>query len=322
MAAEITHRTVATNGIDMHIAEAGGDGPLVVLCHGFPELWSSWRHQIPALAEAGYRVVAPDQRGYGGTQGPEAIEEYDIPHLTDDLVGLLDALGEEQATFVGHDWGAMAVWQMAIRRPERVRAVVGMSVPASPRGPMAPTELMRALFGDTFFYFLYFQEPGVADAELVADPKKTLRAFMYTISGDSPPGAWKTLPAAGAGLLDSLTDTDEPIPWLPEAELEAVAAEFGRTGFTGGLNWYRNVDRNWAVGEPFADRTVDMPSLFIAGEKDPVLIMVPPSSMDGLVTDLRGSVIIPGAGHWIQQEAPAETNQALLGFLGSIEGSV
>jgi pimeloyl-ACP methyl ester carboxylesterase len=314
---EITHRTVRTNGIDMHIAEAG-EGPLVVLCHGFPELWSSWRHQIPALADAGYHVVAPDQRGYGDTKGPDAIEEYDLVHLTDDLAGLLDALGEEQAVFVGHDWGSMAVWSMAHRLPERVRAVVGMSVPASGRGPMAPTELMRMLFGDTFFYFLYFQEPGVADAELGADPKKTLRAFMYTISGDSPPGAWKTLPAAGTGMLDSLTDTDEPIPWLPEAELDAVAAAFGRSGFTGGLNWYRNVDRNWEQSEALAGRTIDMPALFVAGEKDPVLLMVPPAGMEGLVTDLRGTVIIPGAGHWIQQERPAEVNEALLGFLNEL----
>jgi pimeloyl-ACP methyl ester carboxylesterase len=315
--AAITHRTIRTNGIDMHVAEAG-DGPLVVLCHGFPELWSSWRHQVPALVDAGYRVVVPDQRGYGDTPGPAAVEEYDIPHLTGDMVGLLDELGETQAIFVGHDWGSNVVWNLAQRHPERVRAVVGMSVPASPRGPMAPIELMRQLFGDTFFYILYFQEPGVADAELGADPKKTLRAFMYTISGDSPPGAWKVLPAAGNGMLDSLTDTDEPIPWLPEAELDAVAATFARTGFTGGLNWYRNFDRNWEQAEAVADRPIAMPSLFIAGEKDPVLLMVPPAVMDGWVTDLRGTVIIPGAGHWIQQERPTEVNDALLGFLKSL----
>jgi pimeloyl-ACP methyl ester carboxylesterase len=321
MAPDLTHRTLATNGIDMHVAEAGGSGPLVVLCHGFPELWSSWRHQIAALADAGYRVIAPDQRGYGGSTAPPAIEDYDMAQLTGDLVGLLDAVGEERAVFVGHDWGSMVVWNLALRHPDRVRAVIGMSVPASPRGPMQPTELMRQLFGDTFFYMLYFQQAGVADAELGADAKKTLRAFMHTISGDSPADAWKVLPAAGTGLLDSLTDTDEPIPWLPEDELDAVAAEFQRTGFTGGLNWYRNVDRNWKLGEAFEGRTIDMPSLFVAGEQDPVLLMVPPAARDGLVTDRRDTVIIPGAGHWIQQERPAEVNAALLGFLAGLGGN-
>lgn len=317
MAPDITHRTVSTNGIEMHVAEAG-DGPLVVLCHGFPELWSSWRHQLSALAAAGYRVIAPDQRGYGDTDAPAAVEDYDIVHLTDDLVGLLDAIGEERATFVGHDWGAMVVWSLALRHPDRVRAVVGMSVPATPRGPMPPTQLMRQLFGDTFFYMLYFQQPGVADAELGADPTKSLRAFMYTISGDSPQGAWKILPAAGNGILDSLTDIDTPPAWLPEAELQAVASTFAHTGFTGGLNWYRNVDRNWESSEAWADRKIEMPSMFVAGERDPVLLMAPPSMMDGLVTDLRESVLLPGAGHWVQQERPAEVNEALLRFLDSL----
>jgi pimeloyl-ACP methyl ester carboxylesterase len=314
---EIVHRTVVTNGIDMHIAEAG-NGPLVVLCHGFPELWYSWRHQLPALAEAGYRVVAPDQRGYGRTDAPAAVEDYDIVHLNDDMVGLLDALGEEQAVFVGHDWGAPVVWTLAQRAPERVRAVVGMSVPASPRGPMSPIELMRQLFTDTFFYILYFQEPGVADAELGADARRSLRAFLYTISGDSPADAWKVLPKEGTGLLDSLTDTDTPPAWLTADDLETMVVEFSRTGFTGGLNWYRNFDRNWQLGEAWADRTIDMPSLFVVGEQDPVLLMQPPSVMEGLVTDLRGSVMLAGAGHWIQQERPAEVNQALLGFLAAL----
>lgn len=317
MAPDITHRTVSTNGIEMHVAESG-EGPLVVLCHGFPELWSSWRHQLEALAAAGYHVVAPDQRGYGDTDAPAAVEDYDIVHLTDDMVGLLDAVGEERATFVGHDWGAMVVWSLALRHPERVRAVVGMSVPATPRGPMQPTELMRQLFGDTFFYILYFQQPGVADAELGADPTKSLRAFMYTIAGDAPEGAWTVLPAAGTGLLDSLSDTDVPPPWLPETELDAVAATFARTGFTGGLNWYRNIDRNWERSEAWGERKIEMPSMFVAGERDPVLLMAPPTMMDGLVTDLRESVLLPGAGHWVQQERPAEVNEALLRFLGSL----
>ena len=314
--ASITHRTIETNGITMHVAEAG-EGPLVVLCHGFPELWFSWRHQLTALAEAGYHVVAPDQRGYGRTDAPAAVEAYDIDHLTGDMVGLLDALGEERAVFVGHDWGAPVVWGLALRAPERVRAVAGLSVPATPRGPMAPTQLMKQLFTDTFFYILYFQEPGVADAELGQDAEKTLRGFLWTISGDAPPGAWKVLPK-GTGFLDSLTDTDQLPPWLSQDDLDVMSTEFARTGFTGGLNWYRNYDRNWELGAALDGRTIDVPALFIAGERDPVLLMAPPSLMEGYVTDLRDSVILPGAGHWIQQERPTEVNAALLAFLGSI----
>jgi pimeloyl-ACP methyl ester carboxylesterase len=316
----IRRRTVSTNGIEMQIAEAGGEGPLVVLCHGFPELSYSWRHQLPALAAAGYRAVAPDQRGYGGTTAPAAVEDYDIVHLTDDLAGLLDALGEEHAVFVGHDWGSPVVYAMAQRHPERVRAVVGMSVPASPRGPMPPLELMRQLFTDTFFYILYFQDPGVADAELADDTRKTLRAFYFTISGDSPADAWKTLPREGTGLLDSLTDTGRLPGWLTDEDLETYTTEFERTGFTGGLNWYRNFDRNWEQSAAWENKTIAMPALFVAGDQDPVLLMVPPSMMDGFVTDLRDTVVLPGAGHWIQQERPAEVNEALLGFLGSLPG--
>lgn len=318
MASAVQHRTIETNGLRMHVAEAGPpDGPLVVLCHGFPELWYSWRHQLPALADAGYRVVAPDQRGYGQTDQPAAVDDYDIVHLTDDMVGLLDVYGAEQAAFVGHDWGAPVVWNLAQRAPERVRGVAGLSVPASPRGPMKPTELMRMLFTDTFFYILYFQAPGVADAELGADPRKTLRAFLWTISGDSPSDAWTVLPK-GSKFLDSLSDTDKLPPWLSGEDLEVMTAEFARTGFTGGLNWYRNFDRNWELNEAWADRKIEMPSLFVAGAEDPVLLMAPPSVMEGIVTDLRDSVVLPGAGHWIQQERPDEVNQALLGFLGGL----
>jgi pimeloyl-ACP methyl ester carboxylesterase len=199
-----------------------------------------------------------------------------------------------------------------------VAGVCGMSVPFLPRGPMSPVQMMRQVFGDSFFYILYFQEPGVADAELGADPKRTLRAFLYTISGDSPPDAWKVLPKEGTGMLDSLTDTDTLPGWLSAEDLDEMTAEFSRTGFTGGLNWYRNFDRNWEMSEPWGNRTIDMPALFIAGDQDPVLLMQPPSVMDGHVTDLRGSVLVPGAGHWIQQERPREVNDALLGFLRSL----
>src|SRR5437016_1596346 len=174
----LTHRTVRTNGINLHVAEQG-QGPAVVLCHGFPELWFSWRHQLPALAAAGYHAIAPDQRGYGETDRPADVRQYDIEHLTGDLVGLLDALGEERAVFVGHDWGAIVVWHLAVSAPERVEAAVGMSVPFVPRSPVPPTELMKALAGDRFLYILYFQKPGLADQELARDPRDALLRMFW-----------------------------------------------------------------------------------------------------------------------------------------------
>ena len=314
---ELRHHTVKSNGIDLHVAEQG-EGPLVVLCHGFPELWYSWRHQLPALAEAGYRAVAVDQRGYGGSSRPEAIEAYDIIELTDDLIGLLDALGEERAVFVGHDWGAPVVWNLALRAPERMNAVVGMSVPFLPRGPMPPTKLFKAAFGDGFFYILYFQAPGIADAELGADPRLFLRKMLWTLSGEAPPGAYKPAPYQGIGFLDVMSDTDQLPPWLSGADLDYFVEEFTRTGFTGGLNWYRNFDRNWERTEDLAGRKVDIPALFVAGERDPVLVMASPAGMAEWVPDLRGTVILPGAGHWVQQERPAEVNAALVEFLAGL----
>ena len=317
---ELTHRTVPTNGIEMHIAEQG-EGPLVILCHGFPELWYSWRHQLPALATAGYHAVAPDQRGYGGSSRPSSIDDYDIVHLTDDLLGLLDTLGEERAVFVGHDWGAPVVWALAQRAPERVDAVVGMSVPFSPRPPTAPTTAWKQIFTDTWFYILYFQEPGVADADLAADPKRFLRRFLSTISGDAADGALAGMlsPRDGRGMVDRLAEPPgDVLPgWLTQADLATFTTTFSETGFTGGLNWYRNFDRNWELSEPWAGTKIDMPALFVAGEKDPVLVMSSPDAMQGWVTDLRGTVIIPGAGHWIE-ERPDAVNAALLDFLTTL----
>jgi pimeloyl-ACP methyl ester carboxylesterase len=317
---ELTHRMVRTNGIDMHIAEQG-EGRPVILCHGFPEYWYSWRHQLPALADAGYHVVAPDQRGYGETSRPAAVDDYDIVHLTDDMLGLLDALGEERAVFVGHDWGAPVVWNLAQRAPERVEAVVGMSVPFAPRAPMAPTELWKQLFTDTWFYILYFQAPGVADAEMAADPTRFLRRFLSTISGDAAEGALAGMLSDRdeRGMVDRLSEPPDDVlpPWLPEADLQTMVAAFEKSGFTGGLNWYRNFDRNWELSEAWAARTIDMPAMFLAGEKDPVLVMSSPDAMTGWVTDLRGTVLMPGAGHWIE-ERPEQVNAALIEFLNKL----
>ncbi|HXM56025.1 MAG TPA: alpha/beta hydrolase [Candidatus Dormibacteraeota bacterium] len=305
----------------MRVVEEGS-GPLVVLCHGFPELSHSWRHQLPALAAAGYRAVAPDMRGYGGTDRPAEIEAYDILHLTGDMLGLLDALGEERAVFVGHDWGAPVVWNLSLRTPERVRGVAALSVPYSPRSERPPTSVWRHVFADTWFYILYFQEPGVADADLGRDPATTLRRLMCAISGDG--SAERLGPLAGArdgrGMVERLPEPDVLPDWLPRADLDHYASEFARTGFTGGLNWYRNFDRNWELTPELAGARVQVPALFVAGEADPVLAMVPAASMDGWVTDLRDVVLIPGAGHWVQQERPAEVNAALLSFLAGLSG--
>jgi pimeloyl-ACP methyl ester carboxylesterase len=307
-------RTVAVNGIDLHVLEEG-DGPVVILAHGFPELAFSWRHQLPALAAAGYRAVAPDQRGYGRSSRPPAVEDYDIVHLTGDLVALLDHLGEEQAVFVGHDWGAIVVWQLALMHPHRVAGVVGMSVPFIPRGPVPPTQAMRAVFGDQFFYILYFQEPGVADADLGRDPATTMRRLLAGLSAaDGPPDLGALAAPDGRGFVHRLPEPGALPAWLTQDELDTYVEAFSRTGFTGGINWYRNIDRNWALTAHLEGAKVTVPSLFVAGASDPVLAMTPPGIMEGWLTDHRGNVLIPGAGHWVQQEKPAEVNDALVDF--------
>lgn len=301
--AEVTHRLVPVNGVELHVAECG-EGPLVLLCHGFPELWYSWRHQLPALAAAGYRAVAPDQRGYGGSSRPEPVEDYDIGHLTGDLVGLLDTLGEERAVVVGHDWGAIVTWHLARTAPERLRGVAAMSVPLWPRPPKPPTVWMRDLFGDRFFYILHFQTPGVADAQLASDPTAFLRRFLNRASAD---------------VFDGNAEVP-PLPdWISEAEFAVYEAAFRRTGFTGGLNWYRNIDRNWELTAESDGNQIDVPTMFLAGERDPVLSFLPVGPMQAQVSDLRELLLLPGGGHWIQQERPAETNEALLRFLAGLD---
>ncbi len=298
--AGVSERRLQANGIELHVLEEGA-GPLVVLCHGFPELAFSWRHQLPAIAEAGYRVVAPDMRGYGQSSAPSEIDAYDVVSLCGDLCGLLDALGEESAVFVGHDWGASVVWQLAVFHPERVRAVAGLSVPFVPRAPAAPIPIMRKHLGEDF-YIVWFQEPGVADAALARDVRRTLTTSRQ----------WTARWAE-----------EEPRPtrraeWLSEADLEVYVDAFSRTGFSGGLNWYRNIDRNWELTAPVAERRVDQPALFLTGELDPVRKFMPAETMNGWVTDLRHEILVPGAGHWVQQQAPDLVNEALLRFLAEL----
>ncbi len=307
-------RTVTTNGIRMRIADEGA-GPLVLLLHGFPESWYSWRHQLPALAAAGFRAVAPDQRGYGGSDAPQAIKEYDISHLVDDAVGLLDALDEGQAVVVGHDWGAPVAWHCALLRPERFRAVAALSVPYVGRSPSPPLEMFRALAGEHFFYIVYFQQPGVAERELEGDVRDTMRRFLYAASGDvtEPLDFWRK--PKTAKFLDGLPNPQKLPPWLTETDLDYFTAEFRRTGFRGGLNWYRNLDRNWRLTAELVEAKVTQPALFIAGERDGVLAMIPVDAMRPLVPNLTRLVMLPGCGHWTQQERPAEVNAALIQFL-------
>jgi pimeloyl-ACP methyl ester carboxylesterase len=324
MTAEVTHRTIETNGIRMHLAEAG-TGPLVVLCHGFPESWYSWRHQLPALAEAGFRAVAPDMRGYGGTDRPEAIDQYTLLHLIGDMVGLLDALGADQAVIAGHDWGAPVAWHAALLRPDRFRGVIGLSSPYRPRGQVRPTSAMTQT-DNAVFYQLYFQTPGVAEVEFEQDVRHTIRSMLCAISGDAP-AREGSVTAAGAvgmvrrkgGFLDGMMSPAVLPSWLTEADVDFYAREFARTGFRGGLNWYRNIDRNWELLAPFAGARVSVPALYIAGDCDPVVRfpgmeqLIP--KLADFVPQLRATIMLSGCGHWTQQERVGEVNGAMIDFL-------
>jgi pimeloyl-ACP methyl ester carboxylesterase len=310
-------RMANANGIRLRYAEAGS-GPLVLLCHGFPESWYSWRHQLPALAQAGYRVVAPDGRGYGGSDAPWPVEQYTIMHLVGDLVGLLDALGEQRAVIVGHDWGAIVAWNAALLRPDRFYAVAALSVPYTPRGDIRPLDAFARAAGGRFHYILYFQQQGRAEAELGRDTRRTLRSVLYSASGDPPlEERYRGDLPATAGWLDALTDPPCLPSWLSEADLDYFTAEFERAGWRGPLNWYRNFDRNWELLAPWRNAPVTVPALFIAGKEDGVIRMAGGAlaAMPRTVPNLRDTILLDGCGHWTQQERPAEVNRALLDFL-------
>jgi pimeloyl-ACP methyl ester carboxylesterase len=319
----ITHRTVDSNGIRLHIAEQGS-GPMVLMCHGFPESWYSWRHQMQALADAGFHAVAPDMRGYGQSDRPPGIDQYSLFHLVGDMLGILDALDEKQAVIAGHDWGAPVAWHCALMRPDRFRGVIGLSVPYRPRGSVAPTSVMPQT-ADASFYQLYFQTPGVAEAELEADPLLSLRRILYSGSGDvprknpGPAGSGVGMVPRSGGFLTRMPDTQKLPAWLTEADLNFYADQFRQSGFRGGLNWYRNIDRNWELMAPYARAPIAVPALYMAGDLDLVVAF---PRMKEVIADLkryvpllRDSVMLPGCGHWTQQERAAEVNQHLLAFL-------
>jgi pimeloyl-ACP methyl ester carboxylesterase len=312
-----------TNGIRMGFHEAGpkADKPPLVLCHGWPEIAFSWRHQIKALGEAGIRVIAPDQRGYGATDAPEAVEAYDLEHLTADLVGLLDHLDIDKAVFVGHDWGGFVVWQMALRHPDRVAGVVGVNTPHANRAPADPIELMRKRFGE-HMYVVQFQNPS-READKIFDSKveQTFDAFMRKpvprkeSAPAAPPiqgvGASPRLNLAFPQMIAGYDARHDPrTPILSPEEKKVFVDTFTRTGFTGGINWYRNWTRNWERSAGL-DHTVHVPSLMIMAENDAVL---PPSAADGMekiVPDLE-KYLVRDSGHWTQQEKPEEVSAKLI----------
>jgi pimeloyl-ACP methyl ester carboxylesterase len=318
----VAQTTMHVNGVDLQVTTAGDpSGPCVLLSHGFPESAYSWRHQIPALAAAGYHVVAPDQRGYGFSSAPRNVDAYGIRHLTGDLVGLLDAFGHDDAVFVGHDWGAMVVWEAARLHPARVRAVVGVSVPFT-AWPARPTDIMKAMWTDRFFYILYFQNVGPAERELEADVRRTMHTILWGASGEMYKGMPSEFPPMeGTGFLDMFTDVPDVLPhWLTSADLDYYVRQFENSGFFGPVSWYRNLDANFEVLKDLPADLVSMPSYFIGGEKDGVIAGRPEyvDGMNGLLPNYRGKTMIPGAGHWTQQEAPEEFNAALLGFLAAL----
>jgi len=318
---EVTRGFVDTNGIRMHVAQCGS-GPLVVLCHGFPESWYSWRHQLLALAHAGFHAVALDMRGYGQTDQPKSVDQYTLLHSIGDMVGLLDVLSADRAVIAGHDWGAAVAWYASLLRPDRFRAVIALSLPFLPRLAERPTSLMPQN-EEEIFYQLYFQRVGIAEAELQRDVPTTLRRLLFTASGDVPEGisyrGHLTMVPRRGGLLTHTNDPDSLPGWLSSLDLDFYAGVFTRTGFRGGLNWYRNIDRNWELLASLRGATIRVPALYVVGDRDLVLTfpgmgeLVRNLSM--LVPALRETVVLPGCGHWTQQERAFEVSQAMASFL-------
>lgn len=320
--AGVTFRFIESNGITMRIAEAG-TGPLVLLAHGWPESWYSWRFQMTMLADAGYHVVAPDMRGYGETDKPADVDDYDINHIAGDLVGILDALNEETAILVGHDWGAIVAWTTVLLHPSRFTSLIAMSVPYGGRVAQSPMDSWRETFGENFFYILYHNEPGgVAEAEYDADPHGLI-SRLY-LSPDSPrePATISDSHRSAGGWISRLGAAKELPDWLAQKDLDYVVSQFENAGFRGGMNYYRNFHRNWEITEHLQGATIKMPVLFIAGVRDSVIAGADKERLTATISraaeDLRDVVLIPEIGHWVQQEAPEETNAAILAFLNSL----
>lgn len=326
---QFEHLQFDANGISIHAA-AQGEGPLVLFCHGFPESWYSWRNQLPAVAAAGYRAVALDMRGYGRTAQPADVGAYTINHLVGDVIGAIAALGERTAVVVGHDWGAPVAWYSALTRPDVVRAVAALSVPYIPPvgalpEPLTVNQLMRAAAKGRDFYRLYFQAPGVAEADLEADIERSVRGFLYTISGDIVadgihPDGWDGYFPLGQSVTDQLVQPERLPGWLTEDDVAYYVAEFRRTGFRGGINWYRNIDALPAALAPFKGAAIHQPAMYLGGQHDRIAGNTPEAiaAMAGTVPGLRRCELLAGAGHWLQQERAEQVNDALIAFLGEL----
>ncbi len=326
---QLEHGQVEVNGISVHTVSVG-EGPLVIFCHGFPESWYSWRHQLPVVAEAGFRAMALDMRGYGGTSAPAAVEAYSMSHIVGDVVGAVAAAGADQAVVVGHDWGAMVAWYSALMRPDVFRAVAALSVPyvapipALPEG-LTMNDVMRQVAGDREYYRLFFQEPGVAEADLEADVDRSLRSFLYTISGDIVTdgvhtSGWEGYFPKGQGFVENLVRPVVLPSWLTEDDVAFYVSEFSRTGFRGGLNWYRNIKELPTILAPFMGAAIKQPALYLAGEYDLIAGNTEEAlaNLPAQVPGLRNMKVFSGAGHWLQQERAAEVNDELVAFLKSL----
>ena len=318
----VTEGTLRANGLEFAFAEAGDkQAPLILLLHGFPECWASWRFQLPVLAESGFRAVAPDLRGYGFSSAPTSIEAYSQCELSDDVAGIIGALGYQDAVLVGHDWGAALAWQVARRHPGKVRAVAALSVPYGGQAPEPPTRTMRRKFADQFFYMLYFQQPDLPEQELARDPRDSLRRIFHAWSA-SADAEWFLRARRGGGFLDGMPLPDSTPHWMREVDLDFYVARFQHSGFRGPINWYRAMDLYWEQtrDEPAQNWIIPCPALYLVGDRDPVRLMNQKAikRMPDYIPQLRASHVIADCGHWTQMEQAAEVNRYLLGFIEEV----
>lgn len=311
------HQLLHVNGIELSLYTAGPErGPAVWLLHGFPECWYSWRHQIEHLAASGYRVFMPEMRGYGDSSAPQAVDAYDLLTVCADIQCAMDYLGHTRVCVIGHDWGAPVAWHLALLEPQRVAAVVGMAVPYGGRPKQPATALMGQLYAQRYHYILHFQTPGVAEAQMDADPARTLRMMMHNTSAAVPKDFFLQEKPASAGLFDGLQDPGTLPDWCSDMAFAVYVRTFAKHGFRGALNWYRNFERNWLRTESLAERIIEQPALFLLGDLDPVgtLEAYTLKQMPNRVRHLEQH-LIKACGHWIQNEQPAQVNELLLAFL-------